>query len=228
MAKERILIDVPDWVELEEAGAEAGTRYWRLKKLKYLDAHASGGLHHIFSMEPHDADVALVLSNGQQTWTVPHDKPESEPAANFAMWAKNEYTVWVNGHGVEMSDRVAGFQMPLKHHVVYQLWWELVEAEDDDGDGTSGDGEVQDLPTALIDAAEVNQVIQFNPDAALQQAIFADGLVPNSSEFRVTVAGDTYIGQRAEHLGTGEVRVYFVQEGDWANVQHVVRSDVDD
>lgn len=225
MAKERTLINVPDWVEIDEAGTTAGTRYWRLTKIKYLDAHESGGLHHIFSMAPHDAEVTLTLTNGQQTWNVPHDKPASEPAANFAMWAKNEYTVWVTGRGVEESDRAIGFHMPLKHHVVYQVWWELVEAEEDSDDGDAGE---QDLPTALLRAAEQNQVIQFNPDAALQKAIFADGLVPNSSEFRVTVAGDTYIGQRAEHLHTGEVRVYYVQEGDWANVQRVVRPHADD
>lgn len=227
MAKERTLIDVPDWVVIEDASADAGAHYWRLAKLKYLDEHASGGLHHIFSMAPHDPAVTLMLSNGQQTWAVPHDKPESEPAANFAMWAKNKYTVWVNGRGVELSERVSGFHMPLKHHVVYQLWWEVVKADGDAGNGENDDGDEQDLSAALIAAAEANQVIQFNPDAALQKAIFADGLVPNSSEFRVTVAGTTYVGQRAEHLDTGEVRVYYVQEDDWGSVQHVVRPDSD-
>ena len=35
--------------------------------------------------------------------------------------------------------------------------------------------------------------------------------------------GVTYICQRAEHLGTGEVRVYHVIVGDWGNVQFVSR-----
>lgn len=224
MAKQRTLIDVPEWVQIEEAGVEAGTTYWQLTQVKYLDEHTSGGLHHIFSVEPHDSSVKLVVTNGQQTWEVPHEKPASEPAANFAMWAKNTYTVWVNGRGVEKSDRVSGFHMPFKLHVAYELWWELVEASDID-EGDHGEGG-EDLSKALLDAAQENQLIEFNPDAALQKVIFDDGFVPNSSEFRVTIAGDIYIGQRAEHLGTGEVRVYYVKQGDWGNVQHIVRLDI--
>ncbi len=48
--------------------------------------------------------------------------------------------------------------------------------------------------------------------------MFADGFVPNSPEFQLNVGGVTYIGQRGERLDTGEVRVYFVHDGDFANV----------
>ena len=51
----------------------------------------------------------------------------------------------------------------------------------------------------------------------------ADGFVPNSPEFSVPFDGATYICQRAEHLGTGEVRIYHVIVGDWGNVQFVSR-----
>jgi hypothetical protein len=75
----------------------------------------------------------------------------------------------------------------------------------------------------LLAQGERNQVIYFNPDAALQKRIFADGFVPNSGEFRMTAEGVQYIAQRAEHLGTGAVRVYYVRVGDWGNVQFVQR-----
>jgi hypothetical protein len=47
---------------------------------------------------------------------------------------------------------------------------------------------------------EKNQLIQFNPNAALQKRIFADGFVPNSKEFGIQVSGTSYAAQRAENL----------------------------
>ena len=70
----------------------------------------------------------------------------------------------------------------------------------------------------VLAAGEAAQVIQFNPTAALQRRMFADGFVPNSSEFVQVVDGVRYIGQRGERLDSGEVRVYFVRDGDFANV----------
>ena len=54
--------------------------------------------------------------------------------------------------------------------------------------------------TTLLAEGEREQVIQFNPRAALQAAIFADGFVPNSGEFRLPLEATTYAVQRAEHL----------------------------
>ena len=76
---------------------------------------------------------------------------------------------------------------------------------------------------ALLAEGEARQVIQFNPSAALQKRVFADGFVPNSPEFSLTVNGVAYAGQRAENLGSGVVRVYYVVVGDWGNVQTVTR-----
>jgi hypothetical protein len=76
-----------------------------------------------------------------------------------------------------------------------------------------------DIEERLLAEAERQQVIQFNPAAALQSRIFAAGFVPNSPEFRL----DGHAAQRAEHLGTGEVRVYYAREGDWQNVAFVTR-----
>jgi hypothetical protein len=75
----------------------------------------------------------------------------------------------------------------------------------------------------LIAKGDLLQVIQFNPDAALQKRIFADNFVPNSSEFEEEDRGVSYVAQRAEHLGTGEVRVYYVPKGQWDQVAYVVR-----
>jgi hypothetical protein len=79
----------------------------------------------------------------------------------------------------------------------------------------------QSLEDRLLATAAARQLIQFNPNAALQKAIFADDFVPNSGEF--DVAG--YRGQRAEHLQTGQVRVYYCPIGDWTNVQYVRRGE---
>jgi PKD repeat protein len=83
-----------------------------------------------------------------------------------------------------------------------------------------------DLERQILARGEAEQVIQFNPDAALQKQIFADDFVPNSPEFEEEVEGTVYIGQRAEHLGTGEVRVYYVPKGQWDQVTYVVRPEL--
>jgi hypothetical protein len=76
------------------------------------------------------------------------------------------------------------------------------------------------LQEALLAEAARRQVIQFNPNAALQKRIFADGFVPNSPEFEVDFGGVRYVGQRAEDLQSGQVRVYYVRSGDWGNVAY--------
>lgn len=78
------------------------------------------------------------------------------------------------------------------------------------------------LAEKLLAEGERRQVIQFNPDAALQKRIFAAGFVPNSPEYQVDDGG-VYVGQRAEHLETGEVRIYYALQDDWSNVQFVTK-----
>jgi N-acetyl-anhydromuramyl-L-alanine amidase AmpD len=77
------------------------------------------------------------------------------------------------------------------------------------------------LEMQLLQQAQAQQKIQFNPQAALQARIFLDGLVPNSGEFDVLLGAATYRAQRAEHLGTGEVRVYFCQVPLWGQIWFV-------
>lgn len=79
------------------------------------------------------------------------------------------------------------------------------------------------LADALLWQGERRQAIQFNPAAALQKRIFADGLVPNSPEFDVSYAGVSYVAQRAEHLQAGEVRIYYAPVTNYNQVAFVVR-----
>ncbi len=81
------------------------------------------------------------------------------------------------------------------------------------------------LDEVLLAAAEEAQLIQFNPKAALQKALFADGFAPNSPEFEVEHSEASYMAQRAEHPGTGEVRVYYAPKGQWDLVTYVRRED---
>jgi hypothetical protein len=79
------------------------------------------------------------------------------------------------------------------------------------------------LQQALLAEGERLQVMQFNPSAALQKRIFADGFVPNSPESRVVVEATSFTLQRAEHMRTGAVRVYHARTGDWGNVRSYQR-----
>lgn len=62
------------------------------------------------------------------------------------------------------------------------------------------------------------QVLQLNPEAALQRKIFQDGFVPTDPEFRFPLGGDSYAGQGAENLATGERRVYLARVPLWGDV----------
>ena len=79
------------------------------------------------------------------------------------------------------------------------------------------------LKETLLAEAEARQAMRFNPNAALQSRIFAHGFVPNSPEFDVEIGGLPYRAQRAEHLGTGRVRVYYAQVPNWNDVRFVER-----
>ena len=77
---------------------------------------------------------------------------------------------------------------------------------------------------ALICAGEANQAIEFNPNAAIQARIFADGYIPTSEEFRVTWSGITYGGQRAQAMWSNDVRVYFADTQNWAAISYYAYS----
>jgi len=76
---------------------------------------------------------------------------------------------------------------------------------------------------ALLAEAQRRQVIQLNPNAALQRVMAADAFIPTSGEFDWTDASGQYVAQRAESLASGEVRVYYAKKGDFGNVKFVRR-----
>ena len=80
------------------------------------------------------------------------------------------------------------------------------------------------LAEQLLAEGEKHQAIQFNPQAALQRRIFADGFVPNSPEFDLEHGGVKYRAQRAEDLKEGKVRVYYAQIDDWEHVRFAERA----
>jgi murein DD-endopeptidase MepM/ murein hydrolase activator NlpD len=79
------------------------------------------------------------------------------------------------------------------------------------------------LAELLVAAADARQLIHFNNQAALQKRMFEDGLVPNSDEFDLPLRNLTYKAQRAEHLLTGEVRVYYAPTTNFNDVRFVLR-----
>lgn len=68
------------------------------------------------------------------------------------------------------------------------------------------------------------QVIQFNPRAALQRAIFQAGFVPNSPEYSVEKDGHKYVAQRSERLEDRDVRYYYCPVEDYNKVNYVERT----
>lgn len=87
-------------------------------------------------------------------------------------------------------------------------------------DVTTAEASVRDQ---LLAEGDAHQLLPFNREAALQKRIFADGLVPNSAEFQVTVDNVAYVAQRAEHLLTGQVRVYYAPTTNVSDVQFATR-----
>jgi len=108
------------------------------------------------------------------------------------------------------SDAFYGAGLPWKRHVCFAVVFQRTI--------------YRAVPTGtfrerLLAEAERRQVIQFNPGAALQQRIFNAGFVPNSPEFEI----DECVAQRAEHLSTGEVRVYYAPLSNVNQVTFAVR-----
>lgn len=75
----------------------------------------------------------------------------------------------------------------------------------------------------ILEEAGRRQVIQLQPDAALQKAIEAAGFWPTSPEYRQQTTKGLVMALRAEHPRTGEVRVYWCPWGKWSEVAFVRR-----
>jgi hypothetical protein len=145
---------------------------------------------------------------------------ESHPISEDQYW---QSLVWYNGELLK-DDYVLAAML----FVAGAVWpWESFEHLGGVVDRLEAFQEL-DPPTLedkLLATAAAEQVIEFNPRAALQKEIFAHGFVPNSPEFEVEHDGVHYVAQRAEHMGSGEVRVYHVPVGDWSNVVYIRRDE---
>jgi murein DD-endopeptidase MepM/ murein hydrolase activator NlpD len=69
-----------------------------------------------------------------------------------------------------------------------------------------------------------HQVVSLNRTAALQMRLYGDGFVPTSSEFTTGFSGAEYVCQLAEHLGSGEKRLYYARVPDWSEVRFITQS----
>lgn len=124
--------NVPDCfgVEVSRAYCSTGLGCWRLVGVEYLPEEVSGGTHHIYITEPHDATVEMeVCVSTGDCYRVPLDKPQDEPAANFAMFAGARHRVQLVG---APSDEIFNLMMrgPTEetehqaHHISFKLTWE--------------------------------------------------------------------------------------------------------
>lgn len=105
----------------------------------------------------------------------------------------------------------------------YDIWPEVATLLAEDAERMRGAAPASTLRQDLLAAAEGAQVMRLNPNAALQKAIFADEFVPTSPEFDFNSSGGSYVAQRAEHLQSGAVRVYYCPSYQWDQVRYEVR-----
>jgi hypothetical protein len=209
-----------------------GDVYYRLVDAALIDEVESRGKH-VISVDIVDEQGRRI--NGARVWHgwPTHRLPQYDDrvqatifGAQVAEWALYaDFDAWTTPgpYWVQPADGKAdifwGAGLPWKRHVSFALVFQRTAYRAEPVAPPSG----WTLEEALVEAGEDAQVIQFNPGAALQKRIFADGFVPNSPEFGIELDGVCYAGQRAEHLESGEVRIYYCQCGDWDNVQYVVR-----
>lgn len=215
---EREVVNPPEWdsFNIVDANVKAGEYYWKLVYFKMLTEEEADGNHHINILDPHTdkADLRVHNTGNNVVEVLPLDtKPDNEPAQNYAMWAHtegNEYNVDLVGLP---SDKVTGLRMEGNRHISFNLTFKRVQKS-----------EVQaSFYQYTISKGEENLVMPLNPNAALQKRILKDDFVPNSPEFSYVYDNIEYVGQRAENLETGEVRVYYAQKGEWDKVSYVTR-----
>lgn len=124
------------------------------------------------------------------------------------------------------AESVAGLGLPQASDIsCFIIWVELPMSDFGSGSPT-GSRSPQvlttqlntDLSRRLAEQGRENQLIFFNPEATIQRKIIEDGFVPNSGEFEMAFRQDRYVGQQAQHLLTGETRVYYIKRNQWHQV----------
>ena len=209
----RVLVDMPDFVSIQDAQANPGEKFWRIVRAERKRGAQNNDLHHIFHVQPHNAQVTMIIKRKSvgDTLRIPHDKPANEPAANFPMNGQgNKYDASVDGLGMVKSDKLIDAQMFQNQHESFHLTWELVTMP----------AQADPAQKVVKDAGDLAQVLSLNPNAAIQKKIFAKGYVPTSPEYTVKIdwQGQTqvpFVFQRAERLDTGKVMYFGCKSGAW-------------
>lgn len=119
--------------------------------------------------------------------------------------------IYIGAVGEPDSAIIGGIGLPHGHHVSFEMVYQMRSDDpvDPEPDGT--------FKEKLQIVAQAEQKVRFNPDAALQKRMFADGFIPNSNEFEL----DGRVCQRGEKLDENLVRAYYVVKGDWNNVNFI-------
>lgn len=224
------LADAYDGCTVLRANTGNATQVWRLTSIYITEGPAT------FKAEVRRISQPSAQQPVAFTWpTLEAPSPDlPELPASPQNWASRAVTQRTNGDGL------TGFGLGRSFGPLYHSW--VVSSAPSDcltktgmKGGTNHRGPLHGVwvlqpvapPTTLADGliarAQQEQVIQFNPQAALQRRIFADQFVPNSPEFIYEHTAIEYVAQRAEHLQTGEVRVYYARTSNYDDVRFVVR-----
>lgn len=219
--------DVRRRITFTPATVAVGQRYWRLKSIEYLDEPAAGGTHHLYSMNPHDRRYNTRVSWGSTYADAPHEKPTSEPAANFAMFGEG-FAVQLRSPDGLPSDSASGFGMYGSRHVSFKFVWE---------EATKGGVPVPPTtPTKTLEDVlfeeMVEEQLRITPTFKLPGTIirYNDQLGDNrkgfdfaTQELRVDYGGVTYAMLGAQHPTSEAKLIAYAKDGDWGNVKTVVR-----
>lgn len=235
-------------VQVTPASVPAGSPTWKIIGVHHLSPEENQSRHNAFVEVLDENGQRIKDPNLRIGWSwagrssdqaAPAkllDKPDNEPAGDVPIEKGMDLELWIEGDGCP-SDRAhnlhtrhndepaAGGELwnTIGHHSYYVVFQRVRNANATPAMAApavaaptlNGNG----LHDLLLQEGKRCQVLQFNREAALQKRIFADGFVPNSTEFTLDQDGKQYIGQQAENLASGERRVYYVPVGDWGNVQ---------
>lgn len=208
-------------------GLRNGDVYYRIAHAAFIDEEAARGRHVI------SVDVIDETGNRIQGARVWHGWPtqrwpqydervqETIFGSQIAEWGLYAgFDAWTvpGPYWVMCADGISetfwGAGLPWNRHVCFSVVFQRAVWQ------TAPTGTLDEV---LVDEGQRRQAIQFNPNAALQKRIFADDFVPNSPEFEMEYGGVGYVAQRAEHLKTGVVRIYYCTRGAWDQVLFVVK-----
>lgn len=218
-----------EWYTSDKVGS---IPQWAIDQYHTASFDDAGGSQHLFFRFEDENGVPAIRNNSYiytgracQAWTDGYDKLLDQNYRGYVQpipFAK-DHSGWGNivmfepfwpdqgQHGpwcikpFGPCETVTGIGLPYKYHISTFIVWR-----------ESGlDSLYKTIEEAMAHEAQKHQVIQFNPDAALQKMIFKDGYVPNSPEFDVEFEGELWRGQRSERLDNGNVRVYYAKVGVW-------------